>query len=416
MLRSRNEPPECDPKDSTVSWQSAFWGLFLPAINTFVQDAGIASNPIVGARQILRLSPFICIVDAVWILYTFAALWNWHHVNPTKLREKVVKIRSDLAKIATEVLRRQGLETQEKDKMPLYVRMLLAFTAFTQMVKLSGMQGIPFTVFCAWCYFVGYLVIEVMRGLAANDIESTPQEASQPSLWSTTKNWANAAVKAVAAGTASQGPSELPLWKSLGGRIDAVKQSLAANGIISHERSSQDRREFTSTEKKRVVAAVIIFGLAFALQIILTFILLLRLTNLVLFDHNPLQNWKGMPSVKNAALMSMCTSLRSSTAFWWLMWGTMGSLLPSPHMWWLDQVLFAVCMARFLALGCEQMGRLLLCLNALEPVRQKMGVATMGQWMMKCFVFVSVVVVFANYAVIYQDDGTYNPAWTEKLG
>jgi len=79
--------------DSTLSWQSAFWGLVPLALNSMVQPCGNFSDASPKTSFLLRISPVACVFDAlVSILYIFEYMFTnlagiqeaslaWRHIR-----------------------------------------------------------------------------------------------------------------------------------------------------------------------------------------------------------------------------------------------------------------------------------------------------------------------------------------------
>ena len=53
---------------NSVSWQSAFWGLVPIALNSMTQPSGKVCGSPAGIGFLLRVSPFMCLFDALIVI------------------------------------------------------------------------------------------------------------------------------------------------------------------------------------------------------------------------------------------------------------------------------------------------------------------------------------------------------------
>ena len=136
---------------ATVSRQSAFWAVVALGLNTFTQDGGKVLGFPAEYSRALRLSPIVCIVDTLGVLFS-VAFFSY----------RTRSFRNGLTLAA----RYRGL-TEDHPAEPKLERTwwfrLSVFTlgALPQAVKILGMDGIPVTKIWGMAYLVSFLVLEV---------------------------------------------------------------------------------------------------------------------------------------------------------------------------------------------------------------------------------------------------------------
>ena len=135
---------------ATVSRQSAFWAVVALGLNTFTQDGGkVLGLPAEWSRA-LRLSPVVCIVDTLGVLFSIAFFYY-----------KTRSVKDGFALAA-----RYRCLTEDDPAKPRLERTwwfrfsVFAMGALPQAVKLLGMGGIPLTKIWGMAYLVSFLVLE----------------------------------------------------------------------------------------------------------------------------------------------------------------------------------------------------------------------------------------------------------------
>ena len=135
---------------ATVSRQSAFWAVVALGLNTFTQDGGKVLGFPAEYSRALRLSPIVCIVDTLGVLFSVAFFCY-----------KTRSIKHGVALAA----RYRGLTEEERAEPRLeqtwWFRLsIFALGALPQAVKILGMDGIPVTKIWGMAYLVSFLVLE----------------------------------------------------------------------------------------------------------------------------------------------------------------------------------------------------------------------------------------------------------------
>ena len=135
---------------ATVSRQSAFWAIVGLGVNTFAQDGGkVLGFPAEWSRA-LRLSPIVCIVDTLGVLFSIAFF----------------SYKAGSVKEGFTLAARYRCLTEDDPAEPRLERtwwfrfLLFALGALLQAVKLLGMGGIPLTKIWGMAYLVSFLVLE----------------------------------------------------------------------------------------------------------------------------------------------------------------------------------------------------------------------------------------------------------------
>ena len=135
---------------ATVSRQSAFWAVVALGLNTFTQDGGKVLGFPAEYSRALRLSPIVCIVDTLGILFSVAFFCY---------KTRSIKHGFELA------ARYRGLTEEERAEPRLertwrFRLSVFAFGALPQAVKILGMGGVPLTKMWGMAYLVSFLVLE----------------------------------------------------------------------------------------------------------------------------------------------------------------------------------------------------------------------------------------------------------------
>ena len=135
---------------ATVSRQSAFWAVVALGLNTFTQDGGKVLGFPAEYSRALRLSPIVCIVDTLGVLFSLAFF--------------CVKTRSFKDGLKLAACYRCFVEddpAEPKLERTWWFRFsVFALGALPQAMKILGMGGIPLTKTWGMAYLVSFLVLE----------------------------------------------------------------------------------------------------------------------------------------------------------------------------------------------------------------------------------------------------------------
>ncbi|MCJ1384187.1 hypothetical protein MMC17_007303 [Xylographa soralifera] len=156
---------------STVSAQSAFWAVIALALNTACQPTGsILASPAAHSRA-LRTSPAICVADAIVTLSTFLALLVQRH-----------GVRDSARAVLYWRFHANGAEPEEEAKIEQgwFRGLVFLFGALPQMIKVSGLQGIPWTQALCSAYLAPFAVVELLVYLAGKDRDHIDLTIVQP--------------------------------------------------------------------------------------------------------------------------------------------------------------------------------------------------------------------------------------------
>lgn len=135
---------------TTVSRQSAFWAIVGLGLNTFAQDGGkVLGFPTEWSRA-LRLSPIVCILDTLCVLFSIA----FFSYKSRSLKDGVT------------LAARYRCLTEDDPAEPKLERTwwfrfsIFALGALPQAVKLLALGGTPLTKIWGMAYLVSFLVLE----------------------------------------------------------------------------------------------------------------------------------------------------------------------------------------------------------------------------------------------------------------
>ena len=135
---------------ATVSRQSAFWAVVALGLNTFTQDGGKVLGFPAEYSQALRLSPIVCIVDTLAVLFSVAFFW-WK----TSSFEDGVALAARYRCLTEEERAERSLERTWWFRLSVF-----ALGALPQAVKVLGMGGIPLMKTWGMAYLVSLLVLK----------------------------------------------------------------------------------------------------------------------------------------------------------------------------------------------------------------------------------------------------------------
>ena len=135
---------------ATVSRQSAFWAIVGLGLNTFAQDGGkVLGFPAEWARA-LRLSPIVCIIDTLSVLFSIA----FFSYQSRSLKDGIT------------LAARYRCLTEDDPAEPKLERTwwfrfsIFGLGALPQAVKLLALGGTPLTKIWGMAYLVSFLVLE----------------------------------------------------------------------------------------------------------------------------------------------------------------------------------------------------------------------------------------------------------------
>ena len=143
-----------------VHWQSAFWGLAALALNSAVQDSGRVLGLRAKYQLALKKSLLICLFDTIHTIFSVAR--QYRHTS----------LRSSLQSAAA--VRRVHEHRAKHVKLAERVLSItVSVAAILQLIKLSALNGVPWTQAFGAFYFASYLVQE---GLYHFDAPTNPGE------------------------------------------------------------------------------------------------------------------------------------------------------------------------------------------------------------------------------------------------
>ncbi|KAE8365862.1 hypothetical protein BDV27DRAFT_126149 [Aspergillus caelatus] len=158
-----------------VSWQSAFWALVPLALVTMFQPSGRVCGFHPRLRTYLRGSPFICAADSLAILFRFAIYWISGR-SPSLAAQMILSIRFSAIDNAED----EPSETiRELEKLTIIRWLGFLIGSLSQALKLTAMQGIPWTRSWGYCYLTSFVIIELLS-LRAPFVEDPPTAEPQP--------------------------------------------------------------------------------------------------------------------------------------------------------------------------------------------------------------------------------------------
>ncbi|KAH0541548.1 hypothetical protein FGG08_003960 [Glutinoglossum americanum] len=154
---SLNHPLTSVAAAGVVSWQSAFWTLVPLGLNSMTQPSGRVCGFDVRHRAFIRSSPIVCATDGVDVLaqmLCFVCLGD----SPRTAARRVARGR--LRDVKDVDCANNGFSGLEGNRV---FRMLgFFFGALPQVVKLLGMEGIPWTKVWGFAFFVSFLILELV--------------------------------------------------------------------------------------------------------------------------------------------------------------------------------------------------------------------------------------------------------------
>ena len=146
-----------------VTWQSAYWALVPIAINTMTQPSGKVLNLPSGCGFSLRSSPFICACDTLFIIAAFIHQ-TIGHGSPRIAARVIIEERFSDATVESESGSFAQFQRNTVVRLVLFI-----LSTLLGIVKLYGMQGVPWTKAWASMFWSSFLVLEIVGFLAGKD-------------------------------------------------------------------------------------------------------------------------------------------------------------------------------------------------------------------------------------------------------
>ena len=135
---------------ATVSRQSAFWAVVALGLNTFVQPGGKVLGFPAEYSRALRLSPILCIVDTLGVLFSVAFFCY-----------KTRSFKKGLALAARYRCLTEDAPAEPRLERTWWFRFsVFALGALPQTVKVLAMSEIPLTKLWGMAYLLSFLVLE----------------------------------------------------------------------------------------------------------------------------------------------------------------------------------------------------------------------------------------------------------------
>ena len=152
---------------SWLAWQSAFWALVPLALNSMLQPAGRISEYNSTISFFLRISPIICVLDAVSSV-ALIILYMAHDGVSLRIATRAwvdLRFRPDAGcsegeSISASASPSQQGEVETIEASPI-VRAIVFIITVTQSVKLFACTGIPWTHAWAYMFLGSFILLEV---------------------------------------------------------------------------------------------------------------------------------------------------------------------------------------------------------------------------------------------------------------
>ena len=135
---------------ATVSSQSAFWAVVALGLNTFTQPGGKVLGFPAEYSRTLRLSPIMCVIDTVEVLFS-VAFFSYH----TRSFKDGLTLAARYRRLTKDEPAEPKLERTWWFRFSVF-----ALGALPQAVKVLGMDGITLTKVWGMAYLVSFLVLE----------------------------------------------------------------------------------------------------------------------------------------------------------------------------------------------------------------------------------------------------------------
>ena len=135
---------------ATVSRQSAFWAIVALGLNTFTQPGGKVLGFPAQYSRALRLSPIVCIVDTLVVLFSVAFF-----AYQTRSFKDGIRLAARYRCLTEDDTAEPKLERTWWFRFSVF-----ALGALPQAVKVLGMGGVTVTKVWGMAYLVSFLVLE----------------------------------------------------------------------------------------------------------------------------------------------------------------------------------------------------------------------------------------------------------------
>ena len=172
-------------EEQVVSWQSAFFGIALIALNSMAREGGPALGVHDDKREAMFCSPIICLLDTLYILgYLSIKL-----IKGCRLSEAIKSAAAaagEESKLSTSS--EGGLQERKAPLKVLVIDVAIPIAAILQLVKVMGFHGVPWTQAFAMFYATNYFLRETLRRCPTSSAaittsrESGDQEISRQRL------------------------------------------------------------------------------------------------------------------------------------------------------------------------------------------------------------------------------------------
>jgi hypothetical protein len=156
---------EQEDSASWLAWQSAFWALIPLALNSMLQPAGRIGEYNSTISFFLRISPIICVVDAVSSVALIIS-YMAHDGVGFRIATRAwadLRFRPDASEgesISASASPSGQDEVETIEASPL-VRLIVFIVTVTQSVKLFACTGIPWTHAWAYMFLGSFVLLEV---------------------------------------------------------------------------------------------------------------------------------------------------------------------------------------------------------------------------------------------------------------
>ena len=152
-IKKRAISQPAKPSANPVSWQTVFWGLTAIALNTMCQPSGEVLGLPVQYNFVLRISPFVCLVNSLDLIMLYV-----HFCLKTK--GLITAARSLVS------YRVKGTEDWNENSFAAlrnntYFRVLLfVLGALPQITKICAFKGVPMSQFYMACFLSSFVLDE----------------------------------------------------------------------------------------------------------------------------------------------------------------------------------------------------------------------------------------------------------------
>ena len=370
---------------STVSAQSAFWAVNALALNTACQPTGsVLSSPAAHSRA-LRTSPIICVADAIVTLLAFITLFAQRH-----------GVRDSARAVLYWRFHGEGVEPEEEAKIEQgwFRALVFVLGALPQMIKVIGLQGVPWTQTLCSAYLAPFVVVELLVYLAGKDRDDFDHAIVQP-------NYVEKLAK---------------FSRNLGGLVQTwLWIYILADVLQVLIPSPSDATDANGVN--RVVAA-------FVPILVMTHTLILLLTICgclsVMITLDPLIR-RTLKTTSNSPWIVTCLAMAPGTIWHWYKIVTLHEIaaadvysLVAPGCWIWSIILISILGMQFALISIITSHRMPHTIVASRLSFMPSNWPSVFEPLF--FFFVNAASLLLYYLYLYEPQGTVKPAWTEWLG